>query len=213
MLFTVVGAIEANFDGKFGQIRLKKIGRNTRVELKHFVLDNTVPEAEVVTDGNPTYDDLDRRNHFVKNLSAKNALLAHIQLAGINRVFSNIKRVGMGVYHGFREKHLDAYLNEIKFRWNRRHHFQTSLDILLGLGVQHRPVTYRDIFGDTSDWKVIHRDDIFRSVNPKRLKAAKSIAKAERRDPLDVLADLPREKRTYERKPFSGPILCVRPED
>lgn len=64
----------------------------------------------MVTDANPSYDGLDARNHFVKNLSEKNALPAHISLPGIHRVFSNMKRFGMGVYHGFREKHLDATL-------------------------------------------------------------------------------------------------------
>lgn len=113
----------------------------------------------------------------------------------------------------FREKHLDAYLNEIEFRWNRRRHFQTNLDTLLGLGVRHRPITYRDIVGDTSEWKVLHRKEIYRAVDPERLKAAKLIAKAERRDALDVLAELPRERRTYERKSPSRPILSVRPED
>lgn len=212
-LLSVVGAVEAKSGGKFGRIRLKMIGRNTREELKQFVLENTVPGANVVTDGNPAYDDLDGRNHFVKNLSAKNALPAHIQLPGIHRVFSNMKRFGMGVYHGFREKHLDAYLNEIEFRWNRRRHFQTNLDTLLGLGVRHRPVTYREIVGDTSEWKKLHRDDIYRAVDPERLKSAKIIAKVEGRDALDVLAEHPREKRTYERKSSSRPILSMRPEE
>jgi len=212
-LLTVVGAVEVKSGGKFGRIRLKMIGRNTREELKQFILENTVLGAKVITDGNPAYDDLEERNHFVKNLSVKNALPAHIQLPGIHCVFSNMKRVGMGVYNGFREKHLDAYLNAIEFRWNRRRHFQTNLDTLLGLGIRHHPVTYRDIVGDTSEWKKLHRDDIYRAVEPERLEAAKIIGKVEKRDPLDVLADLPGEKRTYERKSPSRPILSMRPVD
>lgn len=212
-LLTVVGAVEKKSGGRFGRIRLKKIGRKTREELKRFVLDNTVPGTDVITDGNPAYDDLEGRNHFVKNLSAKNALPAHIEIPGIHRVFSNMKRFGMGVYHGFREKHLDADLNEIEFRWNRRRHCQTNLDTLLGLGVRHRYVTYRDIVGDTSDWKKLHREDIYRAVDPERLKTAKINAKVQGRDALDILAELPREKRTYERKSPSRPILAMRPED
>jgi energy-coupling factor transporter ATP-binding protein EcfA2 len=50
-----------------------------------------------------------------KNLSAKNALPAHILLGRIHRVFSSLKRWAMGTFHGFREKHINAYLNEFVF--------------------------------------------------------------------------------------------------
>ena len=68
----------------------------------------------------------------------------------------------------------------------------------------HRPVTYRDIVGDTIEWKVLHRKEIYRAIDPERLKAVKLIAKAEHRDALDALAEFPQKKRTNERRSPSG---------
>ena len=59
--------------------------------------------------------------------------------------FSNVKRWGMGVFHGFRAKYLNAYLNEYVFRWNRRHSYKTAFDRLVGLGVAMAPMTRADI--------------------------------------------------------------------
>jgi hypothetical protein len=34
----------------------------------------------------------------------------------VHRVFANAKRWALGVYHGLREEHLQAYLDEFAFR-------------------------------------------------------------------------------------------------
>src|SRR5258707_2099343 len=47
-------------------------------------------------------------------------MAGHVALPWIHRVFSLMKRWGLGTYHGLRDKHLDAYLNEFAFRYNRR---------------------------------------------------------------------------------------------
>jgi hypothetical protein len=52
-----------------------------------------------------------------------------------------MKRWGLGVFHGFREKYLNAYLNEFVFRWNRRHSYGSTFDSLIGLGVSIKPAT------------------------------------------------------------------------
>jgi hypothetical protein len=49
------------------------------------------------------------------------------------------------VFHGFRQKHIQRYLDEFVFRWNRRRHLRTAFDRLLGIGVGLAPATYRDI--------------------------------------------------------------------
>ena len=48
----------------------------------------------------------------------------------------------MGVYHGLRRKHLQAYLDEFVFRWNRRRHYRESFDMLLGIAVGIGPFDY-----------------------------------------------------------------------
>ena len=41
----------------------------------------------------------------------------------------------LGVFHGFREKYLGAYLDEFVFRWDRRHSYRSAFDRLVGMGV------------------------------------------------------------------------------
>ena len=45
---------------------------------------------------------------------------AHLVLPWVHRVFANAKRWALGVYHGLRPQHLQAYLDEFVFRFNRR---------------------------------------------------------------------------------------------
>jgi ISXO2 transposase-like protein len=68
-------------------------------------------------------------------------MAAHIILPWTHRVFANLKRWALGVYHGLREKHLQSYLDEFVFRFNRRtrHAFQS----LLAIGIARQPPTYK----------------------------------------------------------------------
>ena len=66
----------------------------------------------------------------------------------IHRVFANLKRLGLGVYHGFRRAHFQAHLGEFVFRWNRRRHDRVAFDIRLGIGLRTAPMmSYRALAG------------------------------------------------------------------
>jgi len=58
-----------------------------------------------------------------------------------------MKRWSLETYHGFRSQHVDVYLNEFVFRFNRRRHRPASFETLLGLVAERGPATYRDITG------------------------------------------------------------------
>jgi hypothetical protein len=57
-------------------------------------------------------------------------MAAHVLLPWGHRVFANLKRWGTGVLHGFRKAHLDRYLQEFVFRWNRRRHTRVAFESL-----------------------------------------------------------------------------------
>jgi hypothetical protein len=59
-------------------------------------------------------------------------------------VFSNLKTWAKGVFRGLRKCHLQRYLDEFVFRWNRRRHMRSAFDTLLGIGVGLGSATYRD---------------------------------------------------------------------
>jgi hypothetical protein len=46
-------------------------------------------------------------------------MAAHIVLPWVHRIFSNLKVWDLGVYHGLRRRHLQSYLDEFVFRFNR----------------------------------------------------------------------------------------------
>src|SRR6516162_2874318 len=70
-----------------------------------------------------------------------------IVLPWIHRVFALMKRWGLGTYHGLRRKHIDTYLNEFVFRYNRRFYRHVSFETMLGLASHHQPTSYWDIIG------------------------------------------------------------------
>ena len=70
-------------------------------------------------------------------------MAAHIVLPWIHRVFSNLKTWALGVYHSLRRKHLQSYLDEFVFRFNRRRTRHAAFNSLLGIGMQAKPITYK----------------------------------------------------------------------
>jgi hypothetical protein len=97
----VAGAVECHPDGSPGWIRLKVIPDFSGPTLKRFVEANTASGATAVTDGLASYRKLVDRGHRPKVIGA---MAAHVLLPWIHRVFSNLKRLALGVYHGLRSR-------------------------------------------------------------------------------------------------------------
>lgn len=66
---------------------------------------------------------------------------AHVVLPWVHRVFSDLKTLALGVDHGLRRKHLQAYRDEFVFRFNRRRSRHAACRSLLGIGVAIKPAT------------------------------------------------------------------------
>ncbi len=143
-----------------GRCRLARISANTGAEIKAFMLANIAPGAKVLTDGHPSFAWIDgnamaeikRTGKAVKPVFNHNPRvvknkLAHVDLPWVHRVFSLMKRWSLGTYHGLRRQHVDAYLNEFAFRYNRRRLRSISFEAILGLAADRPPTTYWDITG------------------------------------------------------------------
>ena len=72
-------------------------------------------------------------------------MAAHVVLPWAHRVFANLKTWALGVYHGLREKHLQSYLDEFAFRFNRRRTRHAAFRSLLGIAVALKHVTYNTL--------------------------------------------------------------------
>lgn len=122
----VAGAVEAG-RGKgrgrrLGRLRMQAVADASADSLQTFVAGNVAKPAAVTTDGWTGYAGLDAKGfeHEAINLSRSwgNAAL---RLPGIHLVFGLTKRWLLGTHHGaVSTRHLQAYLDEYVFRFNRR---------------------------------------------------------------------------------------------
>jgi hypothetical protein len=135
----LAGAVEIEGKGP-GRIRLAVIDDYSAVALGAFVAAVIAIGSTVVSDGWPGYKKLKDVKHDPKVVGDAPA---HLVLPWVHRVFANAKRWALGVYHGLREKHLQAYLDEFVFRFNRRRTPHAAFDRLLGLGLTLQPATYQ----------------------------------------------------------------------
>ncbi|MFK0335617.1 IS1595 family transposase [Rhizobium sp. NPDC090275] len=185
----IAGAVERIGKYAVGRIRLARIADRTSSSLVPFVVANTLPNSRLRTDKNASYLSVPGRTIDQINLTQA-ALPAHILFKWIHIVFANVKRWAMGTFHGFREKHLDAYLNEFVFRWNRRRYFRTSMDAMLGIGRSVGPTTWRSIVGDTRQWKQDHIEQIMKMLRPSKRKIVTDLAKYYRVSRVEVMENL-----------------------
>jgi transposase-like protein len=132
-------------DTRSGRIRLATIANNSAASLEAFVRANVKPRTTLLTDGHASYPGLTTDYRHDPRVVGKMA--AHVILPWIHRLFSLVKRWGLGTYHGLRRKHIDTYLNEFVFRYNRRFHRHISFETMLGLVTHHEPTSYWDVIG------------------------------------------------------------------
>ena len=161
-MLTVIGAVEVidkttgvpprwrlgqvPLDTTTGRVRLQILPANTWPEIVAFVLDNVEPGTVVMTDGHASYNHLQmfgyRHDPHTVGLMA-----AHLVLPWIHRVFALLKRWGMGVYHGLRRAHVQTYLDEFVFRFNRRRGRRAAFERILGITMRTAPETYNAMTG------------------------------------------------------------------
>ena len=63
---------------------------------------------------------------------------------------SNLKTWLLGTHHGVSPHHLQAYLNEFVFRFNRRFYPMTAFNSALGLAAHASAPTYKNLY--SGDW-------------------------------------------------------------
>ena len=122
-----------------GRVRLAVIEDYSAKSLGSFVKAAVAAGSTVVSDGWSGYLALKDVKHDPKVVGP---MAAHVVLPWIHRVFANAKRWGLGVYHGLRQKHLQAHLDEFVFRFNRRRTPAAAFERLLGLAVGLQPASY-----------------------------------------------------------------------
>lgn len=116
-------AIAAEVRGPgIGRIRLQRLPDASEESLMRFVRKTVAPGAVVITDGWTAYPGLARHGytHCPRVVSGSGQTAATL-LPRVHRVAALLKRWLLGIHQGaVSREHLDAYLDEFTFRFNRR---------------------------------------------------------------------------------------------
>ena len=116
-------AIAAEVRGRGpGRIRMAKVPDLSAPSLRGFVRDNVQKGAELRTDAWSGYNGIQVMGykHIVINISDSGDP-AHVVMPRVHRVASLLDRWWLGIHQGaIRPSHLDYYLDEFTFRFNRR---------------------------------------------------------------------------------------------
>jgi transposase-like protein len=105
---------------RIGRIRLLRIPDAAMMTLHDAIAECIEPPSTVRTDGWNGYNNLDMIG-YQRKIARKDASVGEDPLPLVNRVASLLKRWLLGTHQGaIRPSHLDYYLDEFTFRFNRR---------------------------------------------------------------------------------------------
>lgn len=114
----IIVAAEENGKG-IGRIRLRRISDMSKESLHGFIQQALEPGSTVITDGWNAYRGMDGYNHN-RQVQRHQPEGEHL-LPRVHRVVSLLKRWLLGTHQGaIGHAHLDYYLDEFTFRFNRR---------------------------------------------------------------------------------------------
>ncbi len=139
-----------------GRLRLRVVPDRQGATLREFTRETIAQRTLVRTDGWAGYEQIDVEcgveHHPV--VEGGDPTIAERQLPLVHLVFSNLKTWLLGTHHSVSDKHLQAYLNEFVFRFNRRFYPFNGFRSLLGIGATAEAPTYDSLYDGTWDHPV-----------------------------------------------------------
>lgn len=142
--------VAAEEDGKgIGRIRMARVPDASAASLEPFVLAAIEPGSVVHTDGWNGYADIEAKGyiHEVSLLCGRKRLASEL-LPRVHKVVSLLKRWLVATHQGaVSHEHLDYYLDEFTFRFNRRTSRSRGKLFyrLVQQAIQIEPVAYKDL--------------------------------------------------------------------
>jgi transposase-like protein len=166
-----VGGVEGGVDGRetatksivaiavelaqpkgFGRIRLQHVPDVSKDSLIAFIEATVEPGSTVHTDGWQAYWTVPELGYtHERTIMRKQNDPAHVVMPGVHRIASLLQRWLLGTHQGaVSAEHLDAYLNEFTFRFNRRHSRRRGMLFyrLLEQSIAADPITYSSLIAN-----------------------------------------------------------------
>lgn len=148
-------AVEVLDPAGFGRARMGILADASSPSLHRFITENIEPGTRVITDGWRGYRGIDSLGYIHEPRSQRAARARGEDpgalLPAVHRVIALAKRWILGTHQGsIGDAHLQAYLDEFVFRFNRRNSSSPGLVFfrVMELAVAHDPVRYDAIVAD-----------------------------------------------------------------
>lgn len=145
-------AVEVTEPRGLGRCRMTILRDGSATSLHPFVTGHVEPGARIITDGWMGYRGIDKLGYTHEPRSQRAARASGHDpgelLPAVHRVASLAKRWLLGTHQGsVGETHLQSYLDEFVFRFNRRRSRSRGLVFyrVIELAISHDPVRYRDL--------------------------------------------------------------------
>jgi transposase-like protein len=138
----VIGIAERN-----GRVHMQKIENIKSPSVKPVLTAKLHPDTEkVITDSAPVYSwILPKEKHKIVNHQEEVRSMGELSTKTIEGAFSLFKRGVIGSYHHLSKDHLDSYLNEFCWRFNRRQMQPLMFGTMLRELVTNKPMTYKHL--------------------------------------------------------------------
>jgi transposase-like protein len=147
-------AVEIENPKGFGRIRLGHVPDVTKESMLPFIDGAVQAGSTIHTDGWQAYVTLGERGYeHERTVMRQQSDPAHVVMPGVHRIASLLQRWLLGTHQGaVTREHLDAYLNEFTFRFNRRRSRRRGLLFyrLLEQAILADPITYRSLIANPS---------------------------------------------------------------
>ena len=145
----VLIAVEVKQPKGFGRVRMRHVPDASATSLLPFVCDVVAPGALVLTDGWGGYNELPENGYrHRRTVLSQSGDPAHVAMPGVHRIASLLKRWILGTHQGsVTPEHLQSYLEEFTFRFNRRTSRSRGLVFrrLLEQAIVTDPITEADV--------------------------------------------------------------------
>jgi len=142
---SLVAAVVETNGTTMGRAYLETIDDATTDTLARFVTSHVAPGVMVTTDAYKSYGFLSTSFHHVQVVRSHKTV--DEPLPKVHIVIANLKMWLRGTYNCLPSKHLQKYLDEFNFRFNRRWYLESIFDKLLDRCVNSFSLSYADLTG------------------------------------------------------------------
>jgi transposase-like protein len=142
----VLTSVSLDCEGKPEFVKMKVVESVDGESVKEFAGDSIAKGSEIITDGLNVYTPLSS-NGYTLNQKIFDPKNEPEHLHWIHIIISNVKSFISGTFHGLDSLHLQRYLNEFCYRFNRRYFKSGVFSRLVNACACSPKFTYHDLIG------------------------------------------------------------------